>query len=339
MTTPNANNFERIVDGKQAKLFFLRNNKDLEAGISNYGARIITLTFKGVNVTPSYPSLDAYLSPTEAPYHGATIGRYANRIANGNFSLDGKAYSLPVNNAPNHLHGGPKGFHNQVWNVEETKENAISLSYFSQDGEESYPGNTAVTVTYTLSDENELLIGYTAKADAATPFNITNHAFFNLNGDGTIVNHQLQLNADRFTPVDATLIPTGILQKVEGTAFDFREARSIGERIDANEEQIKLGGGYDHNFVLNKKGKEFSFAAKAVGDKSGIAMELFTTEPGLQLFSGNFEAVKGDASTFRNTFCLETQHFPDSPNQPQFSNTILKPGEKFESKTVYRFSR
>lgn len=337
MQTPDAKNFERIVNGKQTKLFFLRNDKGVEASFSNYGARIITLVFNGVNLTPAFPSLDAYLSPTEAPYHGATIGRYANRIAKGKFVLDGKEYTLPINNAPNHLHGGPKGFHDRVWNLVRSTKNKIIFSYFSKDGEEGYPGNLTVTVTYALTDNNELRIDYTAETSEATPFNITNHAFFNLNGEGTILNHQLRINADRFTPVDATLIPTGVLQNVEGTAFDFREAKAIGKDIDNDEEQTKLGGGYDHNFVVNKEGSELSFAAKALGDKSGIAMECFTTEPGLQLFSGNFEAIKGDASTFRNTFCLETQHFPDSPNRPQFPNSLLRPGEKFASTTVYRF--
>lgn len=296
------------------------------------------LVFNGVNVTPAYPSLDAYLSPTEAPYHGATIGRYANRIAKGRFTLNEKIYSLPVNNAPNHLHGGPNGFHHQVWDVVEHKQDEIRLSYFSKDGEEGYPGDVTTTITYTLTDENELLIRYDAETTKDTPFNLTNHAFFNLNGDGNILHHHLQIAADYFTPVDATLIPTGVLQNVEGTAFDFRNAKRIGEDIDKDEEQLKRGGGYDHNFVLNKKTNELSFAAKAIGDKSGIVMDVFTTEPGMQLFSGNFEAVKGDASTFRNTFCLETQHFPDSPNQPQFPNTILKPGNTFSSTTIYKFS-
>lgn len=337
MQTPDAKKFERLVNGKPVKLFFLKNKEGLEASFSNYGARIISLLFNGVNVTPSFPSLDAYLSPTGAPYHGATIGRYANRIARGRFALDSKGYSLPVNNAPNHLHGGPNGFHNQVWHLIRSKENEIIFSDFSQDGEEGYPGNLTVTVTYTLTDANELKIAYTAKTTGATPFNVTNHAFFNLNGEGSVLNHELQINADRFTPVDDTLIPSGTLQSVNGTAFDFRQPKTIGRDIDKDEEQLRLGGGYDHNFVLNKEVNELSFAAKAIGDKSGIVMECYTTEPGMQLFSGNFEAVKGDASTFRNTFCLETQHFPDSPNRPQFPNTVLRPDETFASTTVYRF--
>ena len=331
-------NFERFIDGKQVKLFTIGNSQGLSASLSNYGARIITLEYNGINVTPAYFSLDDYMSPTIAPYHGATIGRYANRIANGKFNLNGKEYSLPVNNAPNHLHGGPYGWHRQVWQIEKREENEMRFLLLSKDGEEGYPGDVVVTVTYTVTDKNELIISYTSKTDAPTPFNITNHAFFNLNGSGSVLNHQLQINADRFNPVSASLIPTGELQKVEGSAFDFRELKPIGKDIDNNDEQIKIGGGYDHNFVLNKN-DALSFAAKAIGDQSGIVMEIFTTEPGLQLFSGNFEAVKGDPSTFRNTFCLETQHFPDSPNQPHFPSTILKPGEEFRSQTIHMFSQ
>lgn len=330
-------NFERIIDEKQTRLYRCSNEGNLEVYFTNYGARIIALFYKGVNVTPSYPTLEPYLSDTIAPYHGATVGRYANRIAKGRFTLNGKEYNLPVNNAPNHLHGGPKGFHRQVWNIGRTKQNEITFTHFSKDGSEGYPGNLQVTVTYTLTLENELSIVYTAKSDEATPFNITNHAFFNLNGEGSITNHLLQINADRYNPVDETLIPTGI-EKVETSAFDFRSAKKIGEHINNEEEQIKIGGGYDHNFVLNKEGDEPSFAAKAIGDKTGIVMEVYTTEPGLQLFSGNFEAVKGDHSTFRNTFCLETQHLPDSPNQSDFPKTILEAGQTFASKTIYKFS-
>ncbi|MDQ6610038.1 MAG: galactose mutarotase [Bacteroidota bacterium] len=336
-TNPNPKNFERSINGKQTKLLSINNKKGLKAVISNYGARIINLVFNSINVTPGYPSLDAYASAV-APYHGATIGRYANRIANGKFCLNGTDYLLPINNPPNHLHGGPQGFYSQVWEIENSFQNSLVLSYISEDGEEGYPGMVKVSVSFTVSENNELIIEYTARTNADTPFNITNHAFFNLNGGGTILNHQLQINAGKFTPVDSTLIPTGELKEVEGTAFDFRTSKQLGEDINKNEEQIKIGGGYDHNFVLNKEDDILSFAAKAIGDKSGIIMEVFTEEPGLQFFSGNFEAIKGDPSTFRNTFCLETQHFPDSPNQPSFPSTIIKAGEIFTSKTIYRFS-
>ena len=332
----NPSDFERLINGKKTSFFQLKNG-DLEAAISNYGARIISLIFKGVNVTPSFPSLDAYTSAL-APYHGATIGRYANRIARGKFKLNDKEYTLPINNEPNHLHGGPQGFHQQVWQVISSSADELEMQYFSIDGEEGYPGNLIVTVRYILSKNNELIIVYEATTDAATPFNITNHAFFNLNGEGTILNHQLQINADHFTPVDSTLIPTGEAKNVAGTAFDFRTLKPIGANINDEEQQLKIGGGYDHNFVLNKKAELLSFAAKATGDKSGIVMEVYTEEPGLQLFSGNFEAVEGDPETYRNTFCLETQHFPDSPNQPRFPNTILNVGKTFSSKTIYKFS-
>jgi aldose 1-epimerase len=330
-------NFERSINGKETRLLQLKNDQGLEVMVSNYGARIIRLDYNGLNVTPGIPSLDAYASAV-APYHGATIGRYANRIAKGKFTVSGEDYVLPINNPPNHLHGGPQGFYCQVWEVENSYQNSLVLSYISEDGEEGYPGTVKVSVSYSLSATNELIIEYTARTSAPTPFNITNHAYFNLNGEGTILNHQLQINADHFTPVDETLIPTGELKKVEGTPFDFTTPKRIGEHIESDEEQVKIGGGYDHNFVLNKETAALSFAAKAVGDKSGIVMEVYTEEPGMQLFSGNFEATKGDASTFRNTFCLETQHFPDSPNQPGFPNTILAIGETFGSKTVYKFS-
>lgn len=330
--------FERMIEDKKARLYRCTNEKSLEVFFTTYGARIIALYYNGVNVTPSYPDLEAYLSDTIAPYHGATIGRYANRIAKGKFSLHGKQYSLPTNNDPNHLHGGPKGFHRQIWNIGRTKSDEITFTHFSKDGTEGYPGNLQVTVTYTLTADDELAIAYSAESDHATPFNITNHAFFNLNGEGSVVDHQLQINADRYNPVDQTLIPTGI-DEVQDTAFDFRAGKKLGEHINNNEEQIKIGGGYDHNFILNKEEAALSFAAKAVGDKTGIGMEVYTTEPGIQLFSGNFEAVKGDPSTFRNTFCLETQHFPDSPNQPKFPNTILEAGQVFTSKTIYKFSK
>ena len=332
-------NFERIINGKQTKLYRCSNGKNLEAVFCNYGARIIALYVDSVNVTPAYPSLDAYLSTTIAPYHGATVGRYANRIAKGRFQLNGQQYELPINNPPNHLHGGPKGFHTQVWNIGRTKADEITFIHFSKEGTEGYPGNLQVTVTYTLTKDDELVISYTAKSSEPTPFNITNHAFFNLNGEGSILDHQLQINADHFNPVDESLIPTGELKKVEGSAFDFMEMKAIGKDIDKDEEQIRIGGGYDHNFVLNNTGSELFLAAKAIGDKTNIVMEVFTEEPGVQLFSGNFEAEKGNPSTFRNTFCLETQHFPDSPNQPGFPNTILEAGRTFTSKTIYRFSR
>ena len=336
METALQKNFETTIDAKEVKLVAIQNGKGFRADISNYGARLINLFYNDVNVIVGFEKLEDYFIPPKI-YHGATIGRYANRIRNGEFKLNGQVYELRINNAPNHLHGGPNGFHNQVWEVVYQSENSLTLHYLSKDGEEGYPGNMNVTVSYTLLDDDELVIDYQAETDKATPFNITNHAYFNLNGGGTILNHQLQINADRFTPIDETLIPTGRLQNVEGTAFDFREMKTIGEHINNNEEQISIGGGYDHNFVLNKDGgEELSFAAKAIGDKTLIVMETFTEEPGMQLFSGNFNE-KDLPNGFRTSFCLETQHFPDSPNQPAFPGTLLTTGDRYFSQTIYRF--
>jgi aldose 1-epimerase len=337
MTTMVPANFETTIDGKEVKPVFIQNSKGLRAMICNYGARLISLHYNKVNVIVSFPTLQDYYMPPKF-YHGATIGRYGNRIRNGEFKLNDTIYTLPVNNGPNHLHGGPKGFHNQVWEITTQKENSVTLHYFSKDGEEGYPGNLNVIVTYTTTEDNALEISYSATTDAATPVNLTNHAYFNLNGGGTVLNHQLQINADRFTPVDETLIPTGI-EPVEGTAFDFRALKKIGQDINSDEEQIRIGGGYDHNFVLNKEGEnELTFAAKAIGDQSGIVMETFTEQPGVQLFSGNFpEEVL--PNSFRTSFCLETQHFPDSPNHPDFPSTILEVGQIYSSKTIYKFSK
>lgn len=331
-----ATNFETTIDAKEVKPVTLRNGK-LEASICNHGARLVELRYDGVEVIVGFPTLQDYFVAPKF-YHGATIGRYGNRIRNGEFSLHQTVYSLPVNNGPNHLHGGPKGFHNQVWEYENVTGNSATLHHLSPSGEEGYPGNLDVWVTYTLTADDALEITYKATTDAATPVNLTNHAYFNLNGGGTALNHQLQVNADSFTPVDETLIPTGI-EPVDGTAFDFRQAKKIGNDINKDEEQIRIGGGYDHNFVLNTSGEEeLHFAAKATGDVSGIVMETWTTEPGVQLFSGNFsEDVL--PNSFRTSFCLETQHFPDSPNHPSFPSTILPADETFTSKTVYKFSR
>ncbi|HEY1022447.1 MAG TPA: aldose epimerase family protein [Flavisolibacter sp.] len=330
-------NFETTIDGNEVVAITITNGKALQAGISNYGARLVELLYNNINVIVSFPRLEDYFLPPKF-YHGATIGRYANRIKNGEFKLHETVYTLRVNNGPNHLHGGPTGFHARVWEVAAQKENAVTLRYLSVDGEEGYPGNVDVYVTFTVTEDDALEISYKATSDAATPFNITNHAYFNLNGGGTALQHQLLINADQYTPVSEALIPTGI-EPVEGTAFDFRQDKEIGRDIENEEEQIKIGGGYDHNFVLNKKGKnDLSLAARAEGDRTGIVMETYTTEPGVQLFSGNFpEDVLPDS--FRTSFCLETQHFPDSPNQLDFPNTILQAGQAFSSTTIYKFSK
>lgn len=337
--------FSQIINGAQTSLHFIRNKNHVEIAITNYGARIVALIVPDKNQNPvdvvvGFDSLNGYLNSTET-YHGAIVGRYANRIAGGKFSLNGKNYQLSINNPPNHLHGGPHGFNNQVWKVEEVKENTVRLSYLS-DGEENYPGNVTVCIIYTLTDANELIINYEAVTDQATVFNITAHPFFNLNGQGsgTIENHLLQVNADRYTPVDKSLIPLGIFP-VEKTPFDFRTAKTIGQDINEKNEQLEYGAGYDHNFVLNKSG--LRSVARATGEKSGISMEVITDQPGMQLYSGNYmkseNKIKyGLMDKFREAFCLETQHFPDSPNHPEFPTTILNPGEVFQSTTIYKFS-
>jgi aldose 1-epimerase len=338
--------FNETLNGQKLSLHFLRNSNDIEIAITNYGARIVALivpdkNHEPVDVVVGFDSLKGYLQSTET-YHGAIVGRYANRIAKGRFSLNGKTYQLSINNPPNHLHGGPKGFNNQVWKIEEATGNTIQLSYFSKDGEENYPGNLNVSLSYTLTDQNELIIKYEATTDEATVFNITAHPFFNLNGQGsgTIEDHLLQINANRYTPVDEALIPTGIFT-VDNTPFDFRKEKRIGENINDANEQLQFGGGYDHNFVVNGTGLRLAGTARA--DKSGIVMEVITDQPGMQLYTGNFmkseNTIKyGLKDHRREAFCLETQHFPDSPNHPDFPSTVLQPDEVFRSTTVYKFS-
>jgi aldose 1-epimerase len=334
------------VNGEQVSLHYLSNNNNVRLAITNYGARIVALIIADKNKQPTdvvvgFDSLQGYLASTET-YHGAIVGRYANRIARGQFMLNGHTYQLAVNNPPNHLHGGPKGFNNQVWKVEDVKSNCIRLSYLSKDGEENYPGNLDVTVCYTVTDEDEVKIDYEASTDKATILNITAHPFFNLNGQGTgtIENHLLQINAESYTPVDETVIPTGVVT-VEGTPFDFRRSKKIGKNINDDDQQLRYGAGYDHNFVL--KGSGLRHAGIAMGDKSGIVMEVITDQPGMQLYTGNWmmgeNNIKyGMKDNQREAFCLETQHYPDSPNHPGFPSTVLHPGQVFRSTTIYRFS-
>ncbi len=343
--------FGKLPDGTAVDLYTLTNAKGMEAAITNFGGIIVSLKVpdsKGSlgDVTLGFKSFEPYIqNPT---FFGALIGRYGNRIANGKFTLDGKTYTLPVNNGPNSLHGGIKGFHKVLWQakpIEGPKGPALELKYLSKDGEEGYPGNLAVTVTYTLTDANELRIDYAATTDKDTVVNLTNHAYFNLDGDGsgTILDQELQLDASRFTPVDANLIPLGELKPVAGTPFDFTKPHTIGERINAADQQIERGGGYDHNFVINGPAGTLRPAAKAFSPKTGRLMEVLTTEPGMQFYSGNFldgtlTGKTGAKYVKRTGFCLETQHFPDSPNQPSFPSTVLKPGQEYRSTTVYRFS-
>jgi len=331
----------------QCWFYVLKNSNNVQATITNYGARITSVCIPHqdnmVNVVTGFNSIDEYVKAT-APYYGATIGRYANRIARGTFVLNGQTYHLPINNGPNTLHGG-NGFYDKIWETGQVTENSIELTYHSADGEEGFPGNLTAKVTFELNENNELHINYEAETDADTVINLTNHSYFNLNGvgSGPITDHLMEIDAEYFTPVDKTQIPTGEIAAVKGTPFDFCNAVAIGERINSDDEQLKIGNGYDHNYVLNKTSEgTLDFAAKVTGDITGISMEVYTTEPGMQFYSGNFmdgtNVFKGGAKDdFRTAFALETQHFPDSPNKPAFPNTVLKPGEVFRSETVYKF--
>ena len=342
---PDSNAFKDAIDGKATTLYMLKNKNNVQAAITNYGARVVSLLVpdkKGTwtDVIVGYDSISKYVHQKET-YFGAIVGRYGNRIAKGRFKLEGKEYTLATNNGANHLHGGKKGFGAVVWDAKKPDDHTLELSYLSKDGEEGYPGNLRVKVTYTLTDSNELKIDYSATTDKGTVLNLTNHSYFNLNGQGsgTIDNHLLQINADHYTPVDSTLIPTGKILPVAGTPFDFRQPTAIGSRIDADNLQLKYGRGYDHNFVLNAGSGP---AATVLGDQSGILMEVYTQEPGLQFYGGNFmdgaNPLKGGKRDgYRTAFCLETQHYPDSPNEPSFPSTVLQPGKVYHTTTVYRF--
>ena len=338
--------FGTTKDGQAVDLYTMTNPSGTSAGIITYGGTVQSLTVKSrtgmlSDVVLGFDSLLDYES--EHPYFGALIGRYGNRIAKGKFSLNGKDYTLATNNGPNHLHGGLKGFSRQVWQAKEVGENVLELTYVSKNGEEGYPGTLTAVVRYTLTPANELRIDYSSTTDADTVVNLTNHSYFNLAGSADNLTHQLEIYADRFTPVDAGLIPTGELRPVAGTPFDFTTPHAIGERIEAKDEQIKLGGGYDHNFVFTKHDGQLNLVAKVTEATSGRVMEMLTTEPGVQFYTGNFldGSLRGKGARSygrRAAFCLETQHFPDSPNQPVFPSTVLKAGETRKSTTVYRFS-
>ncbi|MBS1598906.1 MAG: galactose mutarotase [Bacteroidetes bacterium] len=349
-TLPSKESFHQVMDGKQVDLYFLKNKNNMQAMVTNYGGRLVSLIVpdknnKMTDVVLGFDSVQQYRASTEA-YFGATIGRFGNRIAKGKFVLDGKSYSLFTNNGPNTLHGGKKGFQDVVWDVVGSNDSSIQLSYLSKDGEENFPGNLTVNVTYTLQDDNTLKIDYEAKTDKKTIINLTNHAFFNLNGQGSgsILNHVLQINADKYTPADSTLIATGKIDPVANTPYDFTKPTAIGARIEDKNEQLKNGNGYDINYVLGMNvSKQFRHAATVTGDKSGIIMDVYTVEPGLQFYTGNFMRGKntmkgGSKDEFRTAFCLETQHFPDAPNKPNFPSPVLKPGEVYKSTSLYRFS-
>ncbi|MDP4283574.1 MAG: aldose epimerase family protein [Bacteroidota bacterium] len=342
--------FQTTVDSQKTDLYILRNNKGAIATFTNYGGRIVSLQVPDkndslVNVVCGFKSVEDYQKSTE-PYFGATIGRFGNRIAKGKFTLDGKSYSLFLNNGPNTLHGGKKGFQYQVWNAIQPDSNSVIFTRISPNMEEGFPGNLNVKVTYTLNDNNALEMEYEATTDKETILNLTNHAFFNLNGEGsgTILNHEVQIFSNTFTPVDSTLIPTGKIEPVMNTPFDFRQFATIGSRINEKNQQLINGKGYDINFVLDSsKNDSQHLAAKVIGDKSGIEMSIYTDQPGLQFYSGNFMFGKntfndGSKDEPRTAFAMETQHFPDSPNEISFPNTVLKPGETYHSKSTYVFS-
>ena len=342
--------FGKTEDGAAVHLYTLTNGNGMKVQITNYGGIVTAIVVPDKNgsfgdVVLGYDKLEGYLKNN--PYFGCIIGRYGNRIAKGEFKLNDKAYRLAINNEPNHLHGGLTGFDKVLWAAKELKnKNAVGLelSYLSKDGEEGYPGNLSVKVIYTLNNDNALQIDYAATTDQPTICNLTNHSYFNLKDAGAspILDHELMLDADCFTPVDETLIPTGELRSVVGTPFDFKELNKIGARINSADEQIKFGLGYDHNFVLNGKAGELRLVGKLSESTTGRILEIWTTEPGIQFYSGNFldGAITGKNGTvyhYRHGLCLETQHYPDSPNQPDFPSTVLSPGEVYQTTTVYKF--
>jgi aldose 1-epimerase len=339
-------------DGRPITLYTLTNANGVEVDTMNYGGIIVSIRVpdrKGqfADIVLGHESLDGYIP--NPPYFGAIVGRYANRIANGTFALDGKTYTLPKNDGPNTLHGGvDKTFNKVVWDGEPVKgKTGVAYTYLSKDGDDGFPGNLKIKVSYTLNNDNELVIDYEATTDKATPINVSQHSYFNLAGAGTsdILNHEVMINADRFTPVDKNLIPTGELRPVKGTPFDFTTSTRVGARIDDNYEQLVLGHGYDHNWVLNRNGKDNSLvlAARVYEPTSGRVLEVSTTQPGVQFYTGNFldgtiTGKQGHVYKRRYGLCLETQHFPDSPNHPDFPTTILRPDERFHQQTVFKFS-
>jgi aldose 1-epimerase len=341
--------FQKDVDGQRVDLYTLNGN-GMVVKITNQGAKIVQLLVPDRNnqlgdVVLGYDTLDQFMAGLASM--GAIIGRYANRIAKGRLTVNVQAYQLPINNGPNHLHGG-KGTQFQVFGAKQLDERTLQLTYFFKDGEEGYPGTTSLKVVYAVTDDNELRITYDAVTDKPTVVNFTNHAFFNLAGEGRgdILGHELTINADRFTPIDDTSIPTGELRSVRDMPMDFTRPQRIGARINDDDQQLKYGTGYDHNYVLNKSGGELSFAARLYDPESGRMMEVYTTEPGMQVYTGNFLAGKppldrgkaGKLYGVREAICLETQHFPDSPNQGSFPTTVLNPGQWFTSTTIYKFS-
>jgi len=341
--------FGKAPDGTPVEIYTLRNKAGVEARICTYGGIVVSLkvpdrTGAMGDVVLGYDSLDGYLK--SSPYFGCLVGRYGNRIARGQFTLDGKAYTLATNNYPNHLHGGVAGFDKRVWKATpgESKEGQqLVLRYTSPDGEEGFPGTLTVQATYTLTEDNGLRLDYEAVTDEPTVLNLTQHSYFNLAGKGDILSHEVMINADRFTPVDATLIPTGELKPVDGTPFDFRKPTAIGARIQQDDEQLKFGGGYDHNWVINASRDPLALQARVYEPTTGRVLEVLSTEPGLQFYCGNFldgtiTGKGGWVYQHRNGFCMEPQHYPDSPNKRGFPSAVLRPGQTFRSTILYRFS-
>ena len=348
-TNLHSKDFKTIIDGKEVGLYWIENTQ-IKAAFTNYGGRLVGLWVldkygKYTDVVVGMNSADGFKNSTE-PYFGATIGRVGNRIAKGKFTLNGKEYTIPVNNGANTLHGGIKGFQDVVWTANKINDQTIVLTYSSPDMEQGFPGNLEVKVTYSVTSEQAIKMEYEATTDQPTVVNLTNHAFFNLNGEGsgTILNHLVQFNANLFTPVDSGLIPFGEQKEVKGTPFDFTTPHTIGERINVENNQLKNGSGYDHNFVLNEtKRNGMNYVGSITGDKSGIAMDVYTEEPGVQFYSGNF--MKGEntfksgaTDDYRTAFALETQHFPDSPNHSKFPSITLNPKEKYHTISIYKFS-
>ena len=344
-------NFNKQIDGKETMLCILTNSKGAELSITNYGAKIVSLMVPNrdgefVDVVTGHNTIDEYLT-SEEPYFGAICGRYGNRIAKGKFILDGILYDkLAINNGPNSLHGGIKGFNSVVWDLKQIDQQTVELKYTSIDGEEGFPGNLNTTVTYHLSNDNEVIITYQATTDKPTILNLTNHSYFNLSGQGnpSVYNHSLMINADYYLPTDETAIPYGPKEKVEGTPMDFRTPHEVGERIDEEFEALKFGKGYDHTYILNKGNEnELSFCARCSSPITGIVMECYTTEPGVQLYTGNwmtgnFVGKNGQRYPARAALCLATQQFPNSPNNPDYPSVTLRPDDTFRSQTIYKFS-
>jgi aldose 1-epimerase len=339
-------------DFDEIKLYTLKNKSGTTVRITNYGATVTSIQTADrdgnmADIALGYNDVSGYMNAVDKPYFGAIVGRYGNRIANGRFFIDGRKYTLATNNGENHLHGGVIGFDKVVWDAEVVGANAVEFSYLAKDMEEGYPGNLQISVTYTLTEGNELRIDYLATTDKKTPVNLTNHTYFNLKGEGVgdILGHELMINARGYTPVDSGLVPTGQIVPVLGSPFDFSKPKAIGRDIVLTNQQLAYGLGYDHNFVLEKGGKNsaLTLAATVYEPTSGRFMEIFTEEPGIQFYSGNFldgrlKGKAGNTYVHRGGFCLETQHYPDSPNQPAFPSTILNPDEEYETTTIYKFS-